>query len=63
MDVVRDNALVPTQDGAIEEYKIVSYQVAIDELLRAGRYDTYLLLISNLNIILFLNFFFFLLKI
>ncbi|RIA81436.1 hypothetical protein C1645_837032 [Glomus cerebriforme] len=40
VDVVKDNNLAPTPDGAIEETKIVSYQVAIDDLLRAGRSDT-----------------------
>ncbi|CAG8677002.1 13323_t:CDS:2, partial [Acaulospora colombiana] len=39
VDVVKDNSLAPTPDGAINESKIVSYQVAIDDLLRAGRSD------------------------
>jgi hypothetical protein len=43
---VKDNSLAPTPEGGIEESKIVSYQVAIDDLLRSGRCDTFLLLIS-----------------
>uniref|UniRef100_A0A1D1XK04 Uncharacterized protein C3G9.05 n=1 Tax=Anthurium amnicola TaxID=1678845 RepID=A0A1D1XK04_9ARAE len=39
VDIVKDNSLAPTPDGAIEESKIVSYQVAIDDLLRSGRSD------------------------
>ncbi|CAG8693285.1 5531_t:CDS:10, partial [Dentiscutata erythropus] len=37
IDIMNDNSLSPTQDGAIDESKIVAYQVAIDDLLRAGR--------------------------
>ncbi|CAG8568124.1 289_t:CDS:10 [Acaulospora morrowiae] len=39
VDIVKDNSLAPTPDGAIVESKIVAYQVAIDDLLRAGRSD------------------------
>ncbi|CAG8642255.1 16371_t:CDS:2, partial [Dentiscutata heterogama] len=39
IDIVNDNSLSPTPDGAIDESKIVAYQVAIDDLLRAGRSD------------------------
>lgn len=39
VDVLNNNSLSPTPDGAIEESKIISYQVAVDELLKAGRYD------------------------
>ncbi|GBB87270.1 hypothetical protein RclHR1_13700001, partial [Rhizophagus clarus] len=39
VDIVKDNSLAPTPDGGIEETKIVSYQVAIDDLLRSGRSD------------------------
>jgi len=39
VDIVKDNSLAPTPDGGIEESKIVSYQVAIDDLLRSGRSD------------------------
>ena len=39
MDVMNDHGIKPTPDGAIDESKIVSYQVAIDDLLRAGRYE------------------------
>ncbi|CAG8514689.1 11895_t:CDS:10, partial [Racocetra fulgida] len=33
------DSLTPTPDGAIDESKIIAYQVAIDDLLRAGRSD------------------------
>ncbi|RGB39043.1 hypothetical protein C1646_664967 [Rhizophagus diaphanus] len=39
VDIVKDNSLAPTPDGGIEESRIVSYQVAIDDLLRSGRSD------------------------
>ncbi|CAG8615166.1 4062_t:CDS:2, partial [Cetraspora pellucida] len=39
VDIVNDSSLTPTPDGAIDESKIVAYQVAIDDLLRAGRSD------------------------
>jgi hypothetical protein len=37
IDVIKDSSLAPSSDGAIEEAKIMAYQVAIDDLLRAGR--------------------------
>lgn len=37
VDIVNDSSLAPTPDGAIDESRIVAYQVAIDDLLRAGR--------------------------
>ncbi|CAG8561313.1 7706_t:CDS:10 [Paraglomus occultum] len=37
IDVIKDNSLAPSSDGAVEEAKIMAYQVAIDGLLRAGR--------------------------
>jgi len=37
IDVIKDNSLAPSFDGAVEEAKIMAYQVAIDGLLRAGR--------------------------
>ncbi len=48
VDIIKDNSLAPTPDGAIDESKIVSYQVAIDDLLRAGRCEIFRLLISNI---------------
>ncbi|CAG8619027.1 73_t:CDS:10, partial [Racocetra persica] len=39
VDIVNDSSLTPTPDGAIDESKIIAYQVAIDDLLRAGRSD------------------------
>ncbi|CAG8485028.1 4490_t:CDS:10 [Diversispora eburnea] len=39
IDVIKDNSLAPTPDGAIDESKIIAYQISIDDLLRAGRSD------------------------
>ncbi|CAG8571685.1 17_t:CDS:10 [Ambispora gerdemannii] len=39
IDVLKDNLLTPDQDGGIDETRIISYQAAIDDLLRAGRSD------------------------
>ncbi|CAG8442542.1 17767_t:CDS:10 [Funneliformis caledonium] len=39
VDILKNNSLAPTSDGAIDELKIINYQVAIDDLLRAGRSD------------------------
>lgn len=41
VDIAKDNSLAPTPDGGIEESKIVSYQVAINDLLISGRCDTH----------------------
>ncbi|CAI2167016.1 122_t:CDS:10 [Funneliformis geosporum] len=39
VDILANNSLAPTSGGAIDESKIINYQVAIDDLLRAGRSD------------------------
>ncbi|KAG9306595.1 hypothetical protein G9A89_004792 [Geosiphon pyriformis] len=38
-EIIKGNLLVPTPDGAIEESIIISFQTAINDLLRAGRSD------------------------
>jgi hypothetical protein len=56
--VLNNNSLAPTPDGAIEEAKIISYQVAIDELLKAGRYDIFFFIVHNsVVLIIFYSFF------
>ncbi|CAG8739275.1 3033_t:CDS:2, partial [Ambispora leptoticha] len=39
IDVIKDNLLTSDQDGGIDETRIISYQAAIDDLLRSGRSD------------------------
>jgi hypothetical protein len=37
LEVLGDDLLRPTEDGAISQDHVINYQVAVDDLLRSGR--------------------------